>query len=100
MGVGGAALVVGAITGGLAMGDHSDLEDNCPGGQCPPEQQDTLDSFHTMGTVSTVGFIAGGVLAATGVVLLLTAPSAAEEPAATVVEARFGPGSLSATVRF
>lgn len=99
LGVGGAGLIVGGITGGLAMGKHGDLEESCPDSQCPPDQEDTLDSFRTMGTVSTIGFIAGGVFAATGVVLLLTAPSA-EEPEAAEVTARFGPGSVSATVRF
>lgn len=101
LGVGGAGLLVGAITGGMAMGKHGDLEEGCPAGQCPPEQQDTLDSYRTLGTVSTVGFIAGGVLAATGVVLLLTAPSAESsgEGDATVT-ARFGPGAVQATVTF
>ncbi len=99
IGLGGAALLIGAITGGIAMGKHSDLEDNCPNEQCPMAQESTLDAFNTTSTVSTVGFIAGGVLAATGVVLLLTAPSA-EEPEAPTVSARFGLGSIQATVRF
>ena len=33
-----------------------------------------VDSYNTMGTISTIGFVAGGVLAATGVVLVVTAP--------------------------
>lgn len=98
LGVGGAGLLVGVITGALAMGQHSDLEEACPDSQCLPAEQDNLDSYRTMGTVSTIGFIAGGVLAATGVVLVLTAPSA-DEPGPEV-SARFGPGSLQATVRF
>jgi hypothetical protein len=99
LGVGGAALLIGAITGGIAMGKHGDLEDNCPNEQCPMAQESTLDAFNTTSTVSTVGFIAGGLLAATGVVLLLTAPSA-QEPEAPTVSARFGLASVQATVRF
>ncbi|MBW2454060.1 MAG: hypothetical protein JRI68_06105 [Deltaproteobacteria bacterium] len=104
LGLGGAGLVLGAVTGGLAMGKHGDLSDNCPDGQCPADQQDTLDSYETMGTLSTIGFIAGGVLAATGLVLVLVAPSGdgdgADQASATVVTTEIGPGHVSATVRF
>ena len=73
-GVGGAGLVFGAVTGLIALGKHSDLEDQCPGGRCPPTVKEDLDSYKTMGTLSTVGFIVGGVGAAAGAVLWLTAP--------------------------
>ncbi len=33
-----------------------------------------MESYNTAGAFSTAGFIAGGALAATGVVLLVTAP--------------------------
>jgi hypothetical protein len=46
--------------------------------QCPPGSQAQVDELtseaRTAGTVGAVGLIAGGVLAAGGVVLLLTAP--------------------------
>jgi hypothetical protein len=99
IGVGAAGLVVGAITGGLAMGKHSALVDACPNAACPPAEQDNLDSYRTLGLVSTIGFIAGGVLAAAGVVVVLTAPSSSEEPAPTV-SASLGLGQLRTTVRF
>jgi hypothetical protein len=102
IGVGAAGLVVGAITGGLAVGKHSSLTDACPNGQCPASEQGDLDSYHTLGLVSTIGFIAGGVLAAAGLVVVLTAPSDSGEAAAPVasVSASLGPGSIAATVRF
>ena len=102
IGVGAAGLVVGAITGGLAMGKHSSLSDACPNGQCPASEQSDLDSYHTLGLVSTIGFIAGGVLAAAGLVVVLTAPSDPSEPAAPAasVSASFGPNGIAATVRF
>jgi hypothetical protein len=73
-GVGGAGLVFGAITGLLAAGKRSDLEGTCPNDKCPSSAQSDVDSYRTMGTLSTVGFIVAGVGAAAGTVLLLTAP--------------------------
>jgi hypothetical protein len=70
LGVGGAGMVVGGITGFLALGKKSDLE--CDGNKCPLSQKDTLDSAETMATVSTVGFAVGFVGIGAGVVLLLT----------------------------
>lgn len=78
LGVGAAGLLVGGITGGLALSKHSDITISCPEGHCPKGQEAAfgpdIDSYNMMGTISTVGFIAGGALAATGVVLMLTAP--------------------------
>jgi hypothetical protein len=78
LGVGGAGLLVGGITGGLALAKHGDITKSCPEGHCPPGQeaslQPAIDSYGTMGTLSTIGFVAGGALTATGVLLILTAP--------------------------
>lgn len=100
IGVGGAALILGGVMGGLALGKHGDLSDACPNDACPTEEQDNLDSFRTFGTVSTVGFIVGGVLAAGGVVLLLTAPSDDDGDAAGDTSLSVGLGHASATIRF
>jgi hypothetical protein len=80
-GVGGAGLIVGAITGGIALGDHSSLATACGGGNCPSSQSSNLSSYHTMGLVSTIGFVVAGVGAATGVVLLLVSPKSSAAPA-------------------
>jgi hypothetical protein len=75
LGVGAAGLVVGAATGGLALSKHGSLAKTCPDGHCRGRvPQADIDGYHTVATVSTAGFIAGGVLAATGVVLVITAP--------------------------
>ena len=75
LGVGGAGLVVGGITGFLALGKKNDLKDcvdTSGGTRCPSSEKDTLDSAKTMATVSTVGFAVGFVGVGVGVVLLLT----------------------------
>lgn len=76
-GVGGAGLVVGGITGLLALGKSGDLKDKCGADKnaCPADSQSDIDSYKSMGTISTIGFIVAGVGGATGLVLLLTAPS-------------------------
>lgn len=74
LGVGGAGLIVGGVTGLLAMNKHSSLESQCPNGLCPKDQSAALNSYRTLGTVSTVGFIVAGVGAAAGLTLILTAP--------------------------
>jgi hypothetical protein len=71
IGVGGAGLIVGAVTGGIAVSKESELEDQCTGGRCEAEQYETLDSYELTSTISTVAFIAGGVLAAAGVTLVV-----------------------------
>lgn len=75
LGVGGASLIAGAVAGGLMLGKKSDLDDGCPGGGCPPERHDDLDTFRTFRTVSNVGYGVGLIGVGAGVVLLLTAPS-------------------------
>lgn len=71
-GVGAAGLGVGVVTGLLASSKHSSLEDSCPGGACPPSAEGDLDSFRTLRTVSTVGYVTAGVGLAAGLVLYLT----------------------------
>ncbi len=76
LGVGAAGLIAGGVTGGLAIAKRSDItgNGNCPNGLCPASASSDVSTYNTLGAISTAGFIAGGVLAATGVVLILTAP--------------------------
>lgn len=73
-GVGGAGLVLGLITGGIALGKHGDLSDACTNGKCPNDKKDDVSSYHTVATLSTVGFIVAGVGAAAGAVLWFAGP--------------------------
>lgn len=102
LGAGGVGLLVGGITGGLALSKHGDIAKSCPEGHCPKgteaSYQPAIDSYGTMGTVSTIGFLAGGALAATGVILIVTAP----KPKTTLgaITPVVGPGYLGATGSF
>jgi hypothetical protein len=71
LGVGGAGLIVGGVTGFLALGKKSDLE-GCVDKKCPTSETDKLDSAKSLATVSTVGFAVGFVGVGAGIVLLLT----------------------------
>lgn len=98
LGVGGAGLVVGGVTGLLALGKHGDLEGQCPNGVCPPDRQGDVDSYQTMGTLSTIGFIVGAVGVGAGVVLWVTAPK--ETAAAKKVSPYVGLGTAGVTGTF
>jgi hypothetical protein len=81
-GVGGAGLVLGAITGLVAIGDHSTINKDCGGSSCPAgKDADKISSYHTMAALSTVGFIVAIVGGGAGAVLLLTQPKDSGEGA-------------------
>lgn len=77
LGVGGASLAVGVITGSMATSRHSEASRECPDFKCfeGTAGADAVRGFRTLSTVSTVAYVAGAVSLATGGVLLLTAPS-------------------------
>jgi hypothetical protein len=87
LGAGALGLVVGGVSGGMAIAKNNALNDNpaCAGDVCTHAAEDDVNSLHTLRTVSTIGFIAGGVLAAGGVVLWLTSDS---QPAAAAARSR------------
>ncbi|MEP7121905.1 MAG: PEGA domain-containing protein [Byssovorax sp.] len=95
LGVGGAGLILGAVTGGLAIPKHNALKTTCPDGMCTRREADAVGSYHLLTTLSTVGFIAGGVLATTGLVLVLTTPRAAA-PASSGITPVIGAGFAGA----
>lgn len=108
-GVGGAGLLVGTITGVLSISKVGDLDEKCPDYRCTPAEQSLIDEAGTLGNVSTVGFVIGGVGVAAGVVLLLWRPGAdaededdgdAEIAAVVNVAPWFGPGAFGVKGRF
>ena len=113
LGLGGAGLAVGGVAGILAIGKHSDLEALCekpdttpchiydPDGTKHDEAVKTKHELDTYSTVATVGFIAGGALAATGLILLITAPdSPSKEAQAASFRPYVGLGTIGAVGTF
>lgn len=87
--VAGVALATGITTGAIALVQAGDLKDGrCPGGRCPPDEQDLLSAHEAVATTSNVAFAIAGAAAAVGIVVLVVdlsddpAPSAS--PAASV----------------
>lgn len=76
-GVGVAGIGVGSVFGVIAMSKNNSTAGHCNGSVCDAPTIANLNDARTDATVSTVSFIAGGVLLATGVVLYLTAPRGA-----------------------
>ncbi len=74
LGTGAAAVAFGGVMGGLAIGQNGAVKEHCEALDCDPTGLDAVSQGRTFGNLSTVGFVAGGVVAAAGVVLVLTAP--------------------------
>ena len=70
----GAGLVVGGITGAIAINDAQSVKVNCPNIDangthvCPTSAIGALSDANTFGTISTIGFVVAGV----GVAVLVT----------------------------
>jgi len=84
--VGVAGLATGIVTGLMAGSRHRAAERECPGRVCLEGTggAEALDSFRTLRTVSTIGYVVGGVGVAAGATLLLTAPTNAPATASSV----------------
>ncbi len=84
IGAGGVVLSVGAVLGVLASSGYDGLRDegcgtsggalSCGGGAGSPAQQSDFDAANTLADASTGLFIAGGVTAAVGLVVLIAFP--------------------------
>ncbi len=95
-GLGGVGLLVGTITAVVAVNQHADLERICVDDRCPVSAVPKLESYRTVGTASTVSFLAGGMGVAAGAILFFTAPRGKAKPAlAPTLGARMGLGTLS-----
>jgi len=100
-GVGVVGIGVGGVFGAMAFSETSEVEERCGGNKCPPSEAQALDDAKAKGTISTIGFVVGGVGLATGVVLLLMSGGDSEEQVGLPSVRPFvGVGSIGASGTF
>jgi len=103
-GVGVAGVAVGSIFGAMAFAQKSQEQSAC-GSACTPaghtEALSDRSNGITDGTISTVGFVAGGLSLAGGAALFFTASRSSEGSAASgmVVVPSAGPGGAGLSLR-
>jgi hypothetical protein len=73
---------VGTIFGLKASSDWSDAQKTCADKKCDAAGYSKWQDSRSSATIGTVGFVAGGVLAAAAVLLFVTAPSEKSAPPA------------------
>jgi hypothetical protein len=102
-------IVVGSVTGALSFGAWSSSQSDCGTNTSAcanrPQALSDRSSAVTDATLSDVGFVAGGLLLAAGVVVYLTAPSHASTSSGSLTlapsfAAAPGGGALGLTGRF
>ncbi len=90
-GVGVVGVGLGAVFGLMASSAWNQAKTACGGdtSRCTDVSKGNSlhDTTQTDATISTIGFIAGGALAATGLIVLLTAPHAQSTPTTGLVVA-------------
>lgn len=100
LGVGVVGLGVGTVYAIVGSNKRSDANELCApdrDGNCTGDRKaiESLDSDADQAkTISTIGFIGGGVCVAAGVTMLLLAPSKSEAPKSAWVRPYMGPQSL------
>jgi hypothetical protein len=90
----GAGLVVGSVTGVMAIQTREPVAPNCPGNVCDPKYAHEVNRLNTLRTVSSISFIASGVGLGAAGVLWLTSPRP-EQPARAYVRPKVGLGQIS-----
>jgi len=98
-GIGGALLVSGAVTGGMALSLNRDLEQGCPGGACSEEHWDDNDRMGRLAVATNVLLGAGAAAAAAGVVMLIVNAAGDRERDEPAVALLLGPASAGIGIR-
>ncbi len=81
LGVGGAILVSGAVTGGVTAARAGELKSNCPDNKCPAEIDDNLQkSGKNLALATDILLPLGGAVAVTGAILLIIGYKKKESP--------------------
>lgn len=93
VGVGGSALLFSGIAGLVAYGQLDEFD--CSAHPCRSSSSGDIDTYNGLRTSSTIGYVAGGLVAAAGIWMLLEH----REPDAAF-SAGIGPGSAMMRARF
>ncbi len=102
----GVGLVVGTITGAMSTSQVDDIRSQCQGpdmNDCPAALEPDAKAARTLGTTSTISFIAGSAAVALGVVLLVLDLSADETQgslATPSLSVRAVPSGVQVTTRW
>jgi len=76
IGVGGALAALGTAAGILAIDKRAQSDEQCPDERCNPDGVRLNEDAQTAATLANIGIFGGAAVAATGLVVLLTSPSA------------------------
>lgn len=71
LGVGGAMLIAGAITGAVTLANRGDLTAMCDGMRCPASSRGLADDVDTLALTTDILLFGGAAVAATGLILTL-----------------------------
>ena len=88
LGVGGAALIIGGVFGGLALSQQSELDTQ----MSFENRQEVISSGTTNALVADILFISGGALAVTGLIMALVGRSKRKRALAAAPRLTFSPG--------
>lgn len=82
VGVGAGALIAGAVTGGIVVHDYGVMNDQCDEelGTCSQDGLDASSRGQVLGPVTTSLLVGGGSLVAGGIIWLVLAPKAEDDP--------------------
>jgi hypothetical protein len=94
--LGAASLIASGVSTAIAIGQKSDLENDCPNQACPPPAYDHVDRYDTLRVIS-IATLAGGVLGVgLGLFLLLGSD---DTPEGSAVQATIAPGWVQVSGR-
>ena len=101
-GVAGAGLLVGSITGIIAINKAGDLKSQCTNNVCPLSLQQNIDSSKRLGTISSISFALAGVGTAVAIIglILPIGRSTASAPSRPGVSPWIGLGIAGVEGRF
>lgn len=102
LGISGAAIVLGAIVGGVAISRAADIKEQCTGNVCPLSLAADGENAEKWADASTALLVAGGLAAVMGTTWLiidLTAPSD-EQPADAPWSARLSGSGAEIQIRW